>query len=475
MRAVFTDRENSAATRLDDLFRVEYLRWGLPGGSKEARLAFTGYKVENNIEQIYEGIGYAVDIVDDSGQVVWNGYVNEIELQIGKVAMRYNLEQYANRIAIRYVDLKPSAPWIRDDGITGFVEDAVQVMRFGKKEWIGFLPSGTPGQALNAAITWLKDKSEFKKTIVLKENETIKANYHLKGWWESLDWIFYQQDAGFVGHLDEGKTVCEVGYSSTLQKVAQKFVVPAGGIKTSEIWLRLSKKMEPLDNVIVEIVADSGGNPGGSVLASGSIVGTELTGGYNWKRFGIGAVNLSAGAAYWVIVRRSGALSSANYFLVATDDAQGYAGGEAKVWNGSSWSVRNEDLNFAVLGSEETTKQIERMVGVGGQYLNGVRIRDGSGLEYLLWRELKLTCKEEIENLLRVGALDGSKLDAMVDAERNVVVWKRKEVTEWKMDAKGNLWTINGAKWDPGMDWLGGVAETEFGEVVRLEEWEWRG
>ena len=37
------------------------------------------------------------------------------------------------------------------------------------------------------------------------------------------------------------------------------------------------------------------------------------------------------------------------------------------------------------------------------------------------------------------------------------------------------LWTLEGVEWEPGMDWLGGLAETEFGEVVRLEEWEWGG
>ena len=475
MRAVFSDRQNRAVSGFDGLFTIKNMRWGLPGGARDARLFCEGSKVENQLEQIFEGIGYGVDIFDDCGQVVWNGYVNEIEVQIGKVEMQINLDQFANRIAIRYVDLKPSAPWSREDGISGFIEELVQVQRFGKKEWIGYLPNGTPEQAMNAAKSWLKEKSEFKKRLVLRENDSIKVCYHLKGWWESLDWLYYQQDAGFVGHLDEGKTVCEVGFSSSLQKIAQKFIVPAGGIRTSEVWLRLSKKLEPVDNVVVEIVADSGGNPGSTVLASGLIVGTELTGGYNWKRFGLGAVNLTAGTSYWVVVRRSGAVSGVNYFLVATDDARGYAGGEAKVWDGSLWSVRNEDLNFAVLGSEETTRQIERMIGVGGQFLKGVRVREGSGLEYLLWRELKLTCKEEIENLLQVGAVDGSKLNAMVDAERNVVVWKRKDVVEWKMDRKGNLWTIAGAKWDPGMDWLGGLAVTAFGEVVRLEDWEWRG
>lgn len=475
MKAIFKDRDNKPLSTFDELFKVNHMRWSLPGGAEEATVAYLGKDVRDHLEQIYEGIGCGVDIVDDSGVVVWNGFVNEVEVQIGKVCMWSSLDQFANRVAIRYEDLKPSAPWSKEDGITEFVEDSIKVDQYFKKEWIGYLPNGTPAQALNAANTWLKDKVEIKKRLVLRENESIKVNYHLKGWWDSLDWIYYQQDAGFVGHLDEGKTVCEIGISSTLQKLAQKFVVPAGGIKTKEVWLRLSKKLEPTDNIIVDIVADSGGNPGSTVLASGFLGGTELTGGYNWKRFSVGVTNLAAGSAYWLVVRRYGALSGVNYFLVATDDARGYAAGEAKIWNGSSWVVRNEDLNFAVLGSEETTNQIERMVSVGGQFLNGVQIRDASGLEYLLWRELNLTCKEEIENLLRVGAVDGSKLDAMVDAERNVVVWKRKEVVEWKMDRRACLWSANGSKWMPGMDWLGGVAETEFGERVRLEDWEWWG
>ncbi|MDO9088017.1 MAG: hypothetical protein Q7U53_17555 [Anaerolineaceae bacterium] len=88
---------------------------------------------------------------------------------------------------------------------------------------------------------------------------------------------------------------------------------------------------------------------------------------------------------------------------------------------------------------------------------------------------MKLTCMEEIENLMQVGAVDGLKEDAMVDAQRNLVVWRRKEAAEWRMDSRGKLRTLVGAEWNPGMDWLGGLAETVFGEVVRLEEWEWRG
>jgi hypothetical protein len=475
MQVKFTDRTNQPGNSLDGLFALNSMRWGLPGGARDAELAYSGGDIREHLEILLEGLGYGVDILDDSGQVVWNGFVNSIEVQLGKVGMSLSLDQFANRVAIRYVDLKPTVPWSREDGITDFVEDGVRVSQFGKKEWIAFLPNGTPEQALNAAQTWLKQKAEIQKKLVLKGNECEKVVYHLKGWWETLGWIYYQQEEGFVGNLKEGKTDCLVGDTTATQKVAQKFIVPAGGIKTKEIWLRVAAKEKPLDNLVVEIVADAGGSPGGSVLCSGSVVGSGLSGGYNWIRFGVGAVSLNAGGAYWLLVRRTGSVSALNYYLLATDDAMGYAGGEMKAWNGSGWVVRNEDLNFAVLGSEETNEQIKRMVGVGGQFLNGIRIKESSGVQYLLWRELKLSCKEEIENLLQVGAVDGRKLDAMVDAQRNLVVWRRVETVDWRMDRKGRLRSKNGVVWNPAMEWLGGLAETEFGEVVRLDRWEWRG
>jgi hypothetical protein len=43
------------------------------------------------------------------------------------------------------------------------------------------------------------------------------------------------------------------------------------------------------------------------------------------------------------------------------------------------------------------------------------------------------------------------------------------------MDSREKLRTLAGAEWVPGMDWLGGLAMTEFGEGVRWERWEWRG
>jgi hypothetical protein len=71
--------------------------------------------------------------------------------------------------------------------------------------------------------------------------------------------------------------------------------------------------------------------------------------------------------------------------------------------------------------------------------------------------------------MLAVGTSNGKKLDAMVDARRNVVVWERDESPGWRVDSDGELKTLEGSEWNAGMDWLGGLVVTEMGNVVRLE------
>ena len=68
-----------------------------------------------------------------------------------------------------------------------------------------------------------------------------------------------------------------------------------------------------------------------------------------------------------------------------------------------------------------------------------------------------------------MGTAAGKKLDAMVDARQNVVVWEREGSPGWRIDSDSELKTVNGVEWSAGMDWIGVVAVTELGEEVRLE------
>jgi len=437
MQAVFYDRQFNAAGYLGGLFEVKSMDWGLPGGSKVAVLRMAVQDLESELARAVESLRFGVDIHDDAGEVVWNGYVHEVEIRWERLRLEVSLDGFANRVAVRYVDLKPKAAWMREDSLTDFVEDGVSAARYGVKEWIGYLPSGTPEMAGAAALSWLKEKAVPEKKARFEAKNEKEVYLHCRGWWETLGWQYYSQTDGFVGHLEEGTKEQTLGNTSTYTKVAQRFIVPANGLRTAEAWVRIAAEESPTDDLVVQVVADVSGNPGGTVQASGSAAGSILTGGFNWVRFALSGADLVGGDPYWLVVSRSGSVSGTNYYLLQLDRGIGYADGVMKTWNGSSWTQRVGDINFAVLGSEETTLQIGRMVEKSGQFMRGVRVLDASGVQHLLWRPLQRTCREEIEELLAVGTSNGKKLDAMVDARRNVVVWEREESNGWELDELG--------------------------------------
>jgi hypothetical protein len=462
-QVVLLDREFRKYAALDGLLEVKDLSWGLPGGPKRAEMELAG-KLENHLERVLDLLRFGVEVYCEHGEVIWGGYVHGVTLQKGVQRFTLSLDGYANRVAVRYESLSGRATWETAAAVSEFVEDSQGAAAFGQKEWIGHLPRATPAEALAAAASWLKEKGQFQKTI---ESGTIpeeKIIIDCRGWWETLAWKFYRQDGGFLGHLIEGKLESVFGRYSSAAKIGQKFLVPAGGLSTLEAWVRLGKTGEPLDQVVFEIVGDNGGVPGAVVLASGMVAGAELSGGLNWVGCVLSTAALAGGGVYWLVVRRSGALDANHYYGVQVDEGAGYANGELRGWNGSAWNLQAGDLGFAVLGGKETTEQIKLMAGVGGQYLNGVRVIDASGVQGRLWRPLERSCLEEITDLLNVGTASGKKLDAAVDGQRNLVIWERKGDPEWRMDENGKLWTLAGAEWGAWMDWIGGMAVTGWGE-----------
>lgn len=480
LQAVFYDRNFTAAIGMGGKYVVSQLDWALPGGSKSATLVYENEDVENEVEQALDALRYGVDLCDENGMIVWNGFIHEVEIVRGKVGVKIGLDGLANSIAVRYIDLKPSESWSNEDGISDFAEDSESIKQYGKKEWIGFLANGSPDQASAAASTWLKEKGRIEKKVEINRIENEKVIFHCRGWWETLKWIYYQQEGGFAGYLEQGKREQAVGNNLNYVKVAQKFNLPKEMKVASEVWLRVCKTGNPTDEIVVEITNDTSGSPGSTVLASCSISANGLSGAYKWVRFPIGTALIGEERNRWVVVSRTGYQSTINYYNLQVDDGMGYALGDVRTWNGSSWTIRQMDINFAVLEGEETTRQIERIVAyhsnnsggdAGGQILQGVRICDESGISTVLRRDLRMTCCEEIEALLATGTSDGSKLDAMVDGQRNLVVWKRKEEAEWRIDREGRLWTLAGAPWSAGMDWLGGVAVMELGDSVELRKW----
>ena len=66
-----------------------------------------------------------------------------------------------------------------------------------------------------------------------------------------------------------------------------------------------------------------------------------------------------------MVVSRTGAVSAASHYRAATDAACGYAGGQAKLYNGAAWVLPAVpvDLNFRVVGVDSAAAPFARLPG----------------------------------------------------------------------------------------------------------------
>jgi len=413
LQVLMFDRSFRAVELAADL-RVADLSWLESGSSDGCEITVGLRRGEVELDWILEWLRYGVKVVNGYGEGVWAGYVHEIQICAGGEVMAVSLEGMANRVAVRYKALGSRTAWAAEDAVTAFVEDGDSAAMYGEKEWIGVLSDARPEEALAAAWSWLENKA----FPAVKVGGEVTAGMRLgcRGWWDTLSWKYYQCEAGLVGDVAEGKAVLAFGQTTSNQKFGQKFLVGSDGLKVLEAWIKVGVTGTVADTLVVEIQGDAGGVPDGAAVSDGVIYGDEVSGGLNWKRAVMDGVALPAGV-YWVVVRRSGAVDGLNYYEIQVDEGAGYGDGELRLWNGSGWVLQAGDANFAVLGGEEVTAQIERVAAVGGQFLRGVRVLERSAVDGLLWKPLQRRCGEVIQDLLAAGGLS-----AVVDCEGWLVV-----------------------------------------------------
>jgi hypothetical protein len=131
----------------------------------------------------------------------------------------------------------------------------------------------------------------------------------------------------------------QFGSATLTQDSAQSFIVA-----TSDVVTQVSvyvKKVGAPSNATIRIVADAGGKPASSSLATGTLSASNVTASYGWVNIVLSPnVTLSTGVTYWLVVDAS--VSAANYYIWGANDNQ-YANGSAKLgqygtttWNNTS-------------------------------------------------------------------------------------------------------------------------------------------
>lgn len=157
----------------------------------------------------------------------------------------------------------------------------------------------------------------------------------------------------------------KIGDVSGHVNVAQSFK-PSETATLAGISLKLKKTGNPSD-LVIKIVTDNSGKPSKTVLASGLISTSLVTGSYSFAQVTLDSTpSFTANQAYWIIAIAP--VSATNYFTWGLDTNSGYSRGAAKYssnWNVSNptWSSITGDLSFMMYLSIPTTLS---GVSVGG-------------------------------------------------------------------------------------------------------------
>ncbi|MEW6650432.1 MAG: choice-of-anchor R domain-containing protein [Chloroflexota bacterium] len=425
------DRSGEMPLTIADVsFEVQRYSFSAIGGPRQATVTVNG--ASRALWDLIEWLRAPVEIYDRRQSAVWWGYLAGVELNSEAIRVKVTLDGMANRAAVAYAHVEVGSESAGVRATTAWQQNDDSAAIYGIKELLAQIGTASGEQATAARDALLADKHYpvVEVEILPRTGGTDDAILHLRGWWETLGWRYYSQLAGKEAHEADGAGVQDMGRTSANQRVGQGIqLASAAGWEAAAARVKLRKVGSPTDTVIVDVCANAGGLPGG-VLVSGSAEAANISTTIGWHTFNFAALPgggfqfLQPGTTYWLVVKRSGAVSNDHYYQVDVDEGLAYARGVMRLWNGSAWVSRapDADLNFQVLGGRETTLQIADIVAAGGQFLRGTLVENRSNVISNPYRRGDNTALHEIEELLRSGTADGMRLLAQVNRNREVVI-----------------------------------------------------
>lgn len=148
-----------------------------------------------------------------------------------------------------------------------------------------------------------------------------------------------------------------LGSASSLANAAQSFI-PSATNTIAKVVVYMKKIGSPND-LTIKIVSDNNGVPSKTVLASGSINSSNITGSYAWIEGSLSSnPTLNAGQKYWLILIAN--VNASKYYYWGLDTGNGYAnniGMYSNNWNASTpvWTAAGGDFNFQIYMGAEVT------------------------------------------------------------------------------------------------------------------------
>ncbi len=334
---------------------------------------------------------------------------------------RVSLDEMWNRIAVK---LERSDGLFEEEYTSDWASDERSVDEFGIKEKL--IIQRKNSEDLEAEAIRDRALAQFArpaKAVRWQERGRDEGVVmECKGWCHSLDWRYRQDRNGYIANDVVMTTTQYIGYTLYIKKAAQAFVT-VGGINLKRVQLRIRREAIPTDNVLVSIQGDSGGNPSGSKLAEWTLPYSAFEDeGFKWINFDLAEpVALSGETKYWIVVERSGVYNDGWYYVWGADETSNYMNNSFKIY-GSNWYPRKVNALFRIIGTRETTEQIEAVFEDCNQFMSGIQVRIESGIESQAYDRERVRGLARMRELLADGTSDGRGLTAKVSLDRRLII-----------------------------------------------------
>lgn len=140
------------------------------------------------------GIGRAVYFYDDQGTSVWEGYVHDVELDLGRAAWRADISDMANAVWVRY-RVRGTTTTLRSATQT----DDISIAKYGRREFVLSAGELESTDIADDVATGYLNLHAYPKPAPVRVDPSAELldlpvlSVGCRGWYDTLNWCVYNQ------------------------------------------------------------------------------------------------------------------------------------------------------------------------------------------------------------------------------------------------------------------------------------------
>jgi hypothetical protein len=148
--------------------------------------------VEEALDWLTNGLARPCEVSGPDGEIVWEGFLETIEVQIGQERRSVSLREMANRVRVSYQTVLGSQGVV--PSASTFLEDSASIALYGKKDLsLAISRISAVAEATNygtVMLAKLKDPlAAPSATVASGDLGDIRLTLTFAGWYTTLDWL----------------------------------------------------------------------------------------------------------------------------------------------------------------------------------------------------------------------------------------------------------------------------------------------